>query len=263
MLTHFRTVAGWLRQRFTPVMSPDAAIKVGAKSFCPRLQTPWYFGPSPKTRGEKSLSMYSSTLRSLSGNTFWSAARFLAASCCAALALLCSPQLTAATPTVGDSAPDFTLNTLTGHSVKLSTLPPTEHTVLVLLRGWPGYQCPFCTTQVYEYMGHAADFLAKNVQVILIYPGPSEELQAHAQEFLQDKPLPENIIFLLDPNYEFTNGYSLRWNGKGETAYPSTFVLDRDRIVRFAHVSREHGDRISAAAVLRFLDQSMLTSSGK
>ena len=63
MLTHFRTVAGWLRRRFTPVMSPDAAIKVGAKSFCPRLQTPWHFGPSPKTRGEKSFSMYSSRFR--------------------------------------------------------------------------------------------------------------------------------------------------------------------------------------------------------
>lgn len=174
-----------------------------------------------------------------------------------ALPLLLATCLRAATPTVGNVAPDFALNTLSGHQVKLSALPTADHTVLVLLRGWPGYQCPFCTTQVYEYMGHAADFLAKNVQVILIYPGPSDALQAHAQEFLQDKPLPDNVMFLLDPNYEFTNRYSLRWAGKDETAYPSTFVLDRNHVVRFAHVSREHGDRISAAAVLRFLNQPM------
>lgn len=199
--------------------------------------------------------MHPSAILPSSAGRFRSAARIFTA-CCALLTLLLAPRLSAATPTVGETAPDFTLNTLTGRSVKLSALPAKGQTVLVLLRGWPGYQCPFCTTQVYEYMGHAADFAARGVQVILIYPGPSEALQAHAEEFLKDKPLPENIVFLLDPNYEFTNRYSLRWEGQAETAYPSTFVLDRTRVVRFAHVSREHGDRISAAAVLRFLDPS-------
>jgi peroxiredoxin len=69
-------------------------------------------------------------------------------------------------------------------------------------------------------------------------------------------------MFLVDPNYQFANRYSLRWSGKGETVYPSTFVLDRDRIIRFAHVSHEHGDRISAAAVLRFLEKPMAAPMG-
>jgi len=218
------------------------------------------FGPSPKQVERGSIPMKLSASFFPIGCTFKSVARTLAAAS-AALTLMLTAPLFAATPEIGEVAPDFTLNTLTKQAVKLSALPPAEHTVVVLLRGWPGYQCPFCTTQVYEYMGHAADFSARHTQVILIYPGPSEDLQAHAEEFLRDKPLPANLLFLLDPDYAFTNRYSLRWEGKEETAYPSTFVLDRDRVVRFAHVSREHGDRISAAAVLRFLDQSMGASA--
>jgi hypothetical protein len=87
----------------------------------------------------------------------------------------------------------------------------------------------------------------------MVYPGPSEALQAHAQEFLKDKRWPEGFVFLIDPNYDFSNRYMLRWAAKDETVYPSTFVLDHNRKVRFVHVSHEHGDRIGAAAVLRFL----------
>ncbi len=162
-------------------------------------------------------------------------------------------SLQAAPPAVGDTAPDFTLKTLSGESVTLSGFTSADNIVLVVLRGWPGYQCPFCSLQVHEYIGHAADFSASKTRVILVYPGPSDEMQAHAQDFLKDKPLLEDIVFLVDPNYDFVNRYALRWSAKNETAYPSTFVLDGNRTVKFAHVSQEHGDRISAAAVLRFL----------
>jgi peroxiredoxin len=126
--------------------------------------------------------------------------------------------------------------------------------VLVVLRGWPGYQCPFCTTQVYEYVGHAADFAARQLPVIMVYPGPAAELRAHAQEFLAKQKWPKGFFFVLDPDYAFTNRYGLRWDEKGETAYPSTFVVAPGGKVRFAHVSHEHGDRIGAAALLRVLD---------
>lgn len=171
----------------------------------------------------------------------------------------CLTSLSARTPAVGDVAPDFTLQTLAGQSVRLGGLNSAEHIVIVVLRGWPGYQCPFCNLQVYEYVEHAAEFAAQHTQIVVIYPGPAEALQAHAEEFLKDKRWPGDFHFLIDPGYEFTNRYELRWTGKNETAYPSTFVLDRNRKVVFAHVSHEHGDRISAAAVLRFLTSSAPT----
>jgi peroxiredoxin len=157
-------------------------------------------------------------------------------------------------PEVGDAAPEFALAQLDGRTVDFATVAQGRTAVLVVLRGWPGYQCPFCTTQVYEYVAHAKDFATRHIPVVMVYPGPAAELQAHAKEFLGDKRWPENFHFVLDPDYHFTSRYGLRWEGAGETAYPSTFVVDDHGRIRFAHVSREHGDRIGAAALLRVLD---------
>lgn len=156
-------------------------------------------------------------------------------------------------PAVGDAAPAFTLKTLDARVVDFAKVAHGRTAVLVVLRGWPGYQCPFCTTQVYEYVEHAAEFAERNIPVVMVYPGPAEQLQAHAAEFLGDKRWPANFHFLLDPDFAFTNQYGLRWPGEGETAYPSTFVIDAHGRVRFAQVSHEHGDRVGAASLLRTL----------
>jgi hypothetical protein len=41
--------------------------------------------------------------------------------------------------------------------------------VLVVLRGWPGYQCPFCTRQFGDYLANAARFEEVRARVLFIY----------------------------------------------------------------------------------------------
>ena len=53
-------------------------------------------------------------------------------------------------PEVGDKAPDFTLKSLDDQTVRLGELTAKGSVVLVVLRGWPGYQCPICDRQVQE-----------------------------------------------------------------------------------------------------------------
>ena len=153
-------------------------------------------------------------------------------------------------PQVGDMAPNFTLRTLDDRPVELAALTAISPVVLVVLRGWPGYQCPICTTQVRDFVGQAAEFKARGAQVLMVYPGPAEKLRARAEEFLRDKNWPESFLFVSDPDFAFTNAYGLRWNAKNETAYPSTFVIAREGKVRFAQVSKTHGGRVSAARAL-------------
>ena len=90
-------------------------------------------------------------------------------------------------------------------------------------------------------------------RVLLVYPGPSEELKKRADEFVKGETLPANFEFVIDPNYAVVNLYALRWNAPGETAYPSTFVLDGKRKVLFAKVSKTHGDRSTPAEILAAL----------
>jgi thioredoxin-dependent peroxiredoxin len=161
--------------------------------------------------------------------------------------LLHAAETPSTPPKVGEVAPNFTLQTLEDRSVELKSLVQEQPVVLVVLRGWPGYQCPLCTRQVQEFVAKATEFKQRGAKVVMIYPGPAEQLQEHAREFLKDKQWPADFVFLVDPDYLFTNAYGLRWDAKKETAYPSTFVLERGGKVRFAHVSKSHGNRLTAA----------------
>ncbi len=160
----------------------------------------------------------------------------------------------AETPAVGAKAPDFTLATVAGVPVRLTAQQHGNPTVLVMLRGYPGYQCPFCEKQVHDFVAKAADFAAKKASVLLVYPGPPADLDQHAREFLaKQAELPSNIVLVTDPEYKVTNLYGLRWDAPHETAYPSTFVLDKNGVILFEKISRGHGDRLSAQDALDHL----------
>lgn len=158
------------------------------------------------------------------------------------------------TPAEGAKAPDFTLSTPTGKAVTLSTEQKGHDLVLVILRGFPGYQCPYCVKQVHDFAEHASDFAAKNTKLLLVYPGPPAELDQHAKEFLEKQAgLPSNVVLVTDPDYKVTNLYGLRWDAPHETAYPSTFVLDKQGMIVFEKISHSHGDRLSAQDALDHL----------
>lgn len=159
-------------------------------------------------------------------------------------------------PKVGDKAPDFTLPSLAGDTTHLSEITAKGPVVLVVLRGYPGYQCPICNRQVQEFLGAAGAFSSAGAQVLMIYPGPNQELVARAREFAADKQFPENFHLLLDPGYRFTNQYGLRWDAPRETAYPSTFLIDRSGVIFFAKISDSHGGRTTAVEVIDALNQN-------
>lgn len=172
----------------------------------------------------------------------------------AACALFLAASAFGQPPAVGAKAPDFTLSTPAGKAVTLSTEEGGHPLVLVILRGFPGYQCPYCVRQVHDFVDHASDFKAKNTRVLLVYPGPPANLDEHAKEFLEKLAgLPSNVVLVADPDYRVTNQYGLRWDAPRETAYPSTFVLDGKGMVVFEKISHTHGDRLSAQDALDHL----------
>jgi peroxiredoxin len=161
------------------------------------------------------------------------------------------------TPDVGSKAPDFTLSTPEGRPVRLSGLTAKGMVVLIVLRGYPGYQCPYCQRQAHDFQLNAGRFAAKDVEVLLVYPGLPADLGRHAKEFLgPEGQLPANFHLVIDPDYKFTNEYGLRWDAPGETAYPTTFLVDRHGVVFFRKISPSHGDRTTAEEVLAELTKA-------
>lgn len=170
------------------------------------------------------------------------------------LAIPAAAQQSSATPPViGAQARDFTLSTPQGKRIQLSTVTAQAPVVLVVLRGYPGYQCPLCNLQVRDFLKNAQGFADAKVRVVLVYPGPPDNLNERAAEFFADKPLPAHFELLLDPGYEFTNLYGLRWDAPKETAYPSTFLIDQQGKLFYAKVSKSHGGRTKATEILEEL----------
>ena len=164
-------------------------------------------------------------------------------------------QLAAAPPAVGEKAPDFALSTMQGRQIRLSEVTAQSPVVLVVLRGYPGYQCPYCTRQVQDFVANAERFGQAGVNVVFIYPGPPDDLAGKAAESAAGKPLPERFTMLLDPGYEFTSLYGLRWDAPKETAYPSTFLVDEQGTIFYAKIGKGHAGRTSAAEILEALAQ--------
>lgn len=156
-------------------------------------------------------------------------------------------------PGVGDKAPAFQLGTPGGQQVELNALLKQGPAVVVVLRGYPGYQCPLCTRQVGSLLSKKQAFADKGAQVVLIYPGPKPGLADNATEFLKEADLPKHFTFAIDPGYKFTNRYGLRWDAPRETAYPSVFVVGKDGRIQFAHISRTHGNRAQTEDILKAL----------
>lgn len=185
---------------------------------------------------------------------------------CAALLLAWTGMIAGATnafaaeakpiPQVGDTAPDFTLNDLAGEPISLAELRKQSPVVLVVLRGYPGYQCPLCSIQMAGLMAKAKELGAAGAKVVMVYPGPAENLADRAEEFTKSKALPEGFYFVIDPDYQFTESYGLRWNAPKETAYPSTFVIAPDGTVKFAQVSKTHAGRAAVKDILAALAKS-------
>ena len=151
---------------------------------------------------------------------------------------------------VGDEAIDFSLKTLQEKKIQLSELNKNKPVELVVLRGWPGYQCPICTRQVAGLVADADEFKKYGVNILMVYPGPAEKLKEHAAEFSEGFDFPEHFYFVFDPDYSMINKYGLRWDAPKETAYPSTFVIDKNGEVVFARVSETHGDRAENSEII-------------
>ena len=152
---------------------------------------------------------------------------------------------------VGDQVADFTLSVVgSDGEVKLSDEYKQGPVVLVMLRGYPGYQCPLCSRQVGGLAKAAGDLGKLAHRVILVYPGEASMLDKHAEEFMGKTTLPSPLVMVRDPGMKMVADWQLRWDAPRETAFPSTYVIDRDGKVRWSKVSDSHGGRASTEEIL-------------
>ena len=157
-------------------------------------------------------------------------------------------------PPIGERAIDFDLPVVGGDGfVKLSKEYDEGNVVVVVLRGYPGSQCPFCSRQLSGLLNRAKALAQEAHRVILVYPGEGALLKRHAEQFMGSRSLPEPLVIVRDDGMKMVSDWGLRWKKSRETAFPATFVIDQNGRVRWSKISDNHAGRSSVEEIMREL----------
>ena len=157
-------------------------------------------------------------------------------------------------PEVGERAIDFELPVVGEKQfLRLSAEYQKGPVVVIILRGYPGYQCPICNRQVSSLANRARTLAKAAHRVILVYPGDATLLERHAEEFRGSRKLPAPLVIVRDDGMKMTQNWGLRWDAINETAYPATFIVDQNGRIAWKKVSVSHSGRSSTEEILKEL----------
>lgn len=150
-------------------------------------------------------------------------------------------------PLVGRPLPLTRFLSGAGDVVDLARLDPPRTTVLVILRGFSGSICLHCSAQALALAEAADAFRRLGAEVVLVYPGAAESVPAFiaATQKLDDGFKPRYPI-LLDVDLALVHLLGI----EGALAKPTSLVIDKEGIVRFAYIGRQPADRPSASDLL-------------
>lgn len=167
---------------------------------------------------------------------------------------------------VGDEAPDFTLPDATGRPVTLSNLLDAGPTVLSFYRGgW----CPYCNIELRALQAALPDIRQLRGLLLAVSPQtPDASLSTQEKNELEFPVLSDvgnqtarefGLVFTLPeplrPIYEDFGIDVPADNGDEsfELPTPATYVIDRNRAIRYAFVNADYRQRAEPAEVLGVL----------
>lgn len=152
----------------------------------------------------------------------------------------------------GTRLPVRSLQTRDGDNVDL--LEPGSRgrwLVLVVLRGMTDEVCIYCKHQTRVLAQNKPKFLEREADVILVYPGDMNRLEAfrtaYLREFLGEEP---DYPILWDQDPGLVVGLGI----EKDFAKPTTLIIDPDGIIRAAFVANSPEVRPSVEKILEVLD---------
>jgi peroxiredoxin len=151
----------------------------------------------------------------------------------------------------GGFAPDFTLETKDGGTLTLSQFRGKKEVVLVFYRG---HWCPYCTEQLTKLKTLLDQNRKANVELIALAIDTRAQLQLMADKISADGVKPE-LTFVSDPGHRVIDRYGLlNPNGQG-WPHPTTYIIDRQGIVRWKFTEVNYKIRPTNEMILEALSK--------
>ena len=175
---------------------------------------------------------------------------------------------------VGDLAPDFTLPAASGDSVTLSKLLMDGPVILTWYRGgW----CPYCNIQLQALNAAMPQVSAAGGQIIAISPEIPDSSLSTANESALGFPVVSDvgnevardygIVYVLPTDIQdaFAGRLDIpAYNADSSMTLPLavTYIIDTDRLIKYACVDPDYRKRAEPAALVAFLRQLQAGNSG-
>lgn len=169
---------------------------------------------------------------------------------------------------VGDKAPEFTLKNALGNDISLDDFLDKEYVILTWYRGvW----CPYCNLALIELQEHLDKFKKLGAELIAISPQIADstltlqqkkELQFTLLSDMDNKIAKKyGISFTLDSdkNKLYEEKISLsKYNGNttGLLPIPVTYIIDKEKIIRYAYINEDYTKRVDPNELIAFLKDS-------
>jgi hemoglobin len=138
-----------------------------------------------------------------------------------------------------------------GQVVDLKALQGKQPVVLVIMRGFAGTVCVNCSAQLVALSRRKDELKSRNAAVLVVYPGEASSVPAFLEA---TRTIAGNFVLpfslLLDVNLVAVRTFNI----EGSLAKPSTLILDKNGIVRWAYVGQQPGDRPTVDSILKELD---------
>jgi peroxiredoxin len=186
-----------------------------------------------------------------------------------------SPRGSRLQPSIGDSAPDFTLTDINGNAAALSLFWNARPVVLVFLRH---FGCPFCREQVVLLRREYLKFKAVGAEIVCIAQGSPKTAKAFS--IMMDIQYP---ILVCGDDLTIYNEYGLSRGSLGQMIgvevilrsfkalmqgfdlgpvegntqqMPGTFVINTSGKIIFARRAVHQADNVSATELLECIQQN-------
>ena len=157
------------------------------------------------------------------------------------------------TARVGSPAPDFTLTDQAGNRVHLGDFRGKNDVVLVFIYG---VNCMFCTGQIGRLHHTMAEFEADGARILVVESSEPYRIQETLQVANQD-PEDNSVALLSDPSHTVAAcyGVAMQMNHVEWLNRPSTFLIDREGIIRYVYLGDGPADRPSTGDLVAELQK--------
>lgn len=145
----------------------------------------------------------------------------------------------------------------TGELIDLKDYKDKKNVLLVVLRGFAGNVCFFCSTQTFNLMNAIDRFERRDTQIVAVYPGKAENIPLFMEKVnqLQESGAQTNFQLpfpvVLDVDLTFVKQFMI----EGALAKPTSILLDKNGEIRFVYVGKKISDRPKVERLLQEIDK--------